>query len=123
MIKRIMVVDDEKQTGIIIKNIFERDGFVVNNETDPETALEKIRKYRPSCVLLDVRMPKMNGIEVLSKIRKFSENLGVIMITAHGSLENAIESRKMGAYDYILKPFELGSIRRIVRGYFEHAFT
>lgn len=112
--KKIMVIDDESGVCDILKRVLEKEKFSVIVSNDPEEAIEAVYKEKPECVLLDIKMPKMDGIDVLSKIKSFDQNIKVIMITGYGNIENAMESMKLGAYDYITKPFDLEFIKNLV---------
>lgn len=112
---KIMVIDDEAEMGDLIRKIFEPEGHEVVSEIDPEKAIELVRKENPDCLLLDIMMPKIDGVEVLSRVRKFNKDLAVVMITAYGSVESAIESMKLKAVDYISKPISAATIKNIVK--------
>ncbi|MCK4311944.1 MAG: sigma-54-dependent Fis family transcriptional regulator [Candidatus Cloacimonetes bacterium] len=103
--KTILVVDDNKNMQIILKNVLSDEGYLITAYGNGRSALTEIEKNIPDLILLDIRLPEMNGIDVLRKIRKIKENLLVIMITAYGDIKTAVEAMKLGAYDYITKPF------------------
>ncbi|SHJ88065.1 sigma-54-dependent transcriptional regulator [Paramaledivibacter caminithermalis] len=106
MRKKILVADDE---GIILKIINEElinEGYEVDTASDGEEASIKIKQKKYDLVILDNKMPKKSGIEVLKEIKDNRPNIVVIMMTAFGTINNAVEAMKLGAYDYITKPFE-----------------
>ncbi|MFB0562707.1 MAG: sigma-54-dependent transcriptional regulator [Candidatus Lokiarchaeia archaeon] len=105
ILPNILVVDDEINVIESFKRLLE-DDYKVLTATNGEEALEKIEKENLDIVLLDIRMPEMDGIEVLRRIREMSENVDVIVVTAVSTMRTAIEAMKLGAYDYITKPFE-----------------
>jgi len=112
---KILIVDDEDSVCSLLRKLFEPEGYEVFTETDALKVLELLKEERPDCVLLDVKMPNMNGIELLAKIKEVDRNIAVIMITGYGNLESAIESMKLGTFDYITKPFDLEFIKGLVR--------
>lgn len=103
--KTIFVVDDNKNMQVILKNILSDEGFQIATYGNGKIALMEIEKNIPDLVLLDIRLPEMNGIDVLKNIMKIDEDLLVIMITAYGDIKTAVTAIKLGAYDYITKPF------------------
>ncbi|MCK4654316.1 MAG: sigma-54-dependent Fis family transcriptional regulator [Candidatus Cloacimonetes bacterium] len=103
--KTILVVDDNKNMQIILKNILSDEGYQITSFGNGKSVLKELEKNIPDLILLDIRLPEMNGIDVLRKIKKIKEGLLVIMITAYGDIKTAVEAMKLGAYDYITKPF------------------
>ncbi|MFH0793715.1 MAG: sigma-54 dependent transcriptional regulator [bacterium] len=101
----VVVMDDEENMCKILTKIFNLEGYHVTTFTRPENGLEYVRRYHPDLVLSDIKMPTMSGMEVLSKIKQEAANIQVIMMTAYGSIEGAIEAMKVGAFDYVTKPF------------------
>lgn len=107
---KILVIDDEKYIGWIIKKSFEpTDNEVFTCETAMEGILE-VEKNNYDIVFLDLRLPDMDGMDVLLELKKLQQDLVVIIITAHGSIDSAIESMKKGAFDYITKPFDVDEL-------------
>jgi two-component system response regulator AtoC len=109
ILPNILVVDDEVNVIESFKQLLE-DDYKVLTATNGEEALEKVEKENLDIVLLDIRMPGMDGIEVLRRIEEMKENVDVIMVTAVNTMKTAIEAMKLGAYDYITKPFELDEV-------------
>jgi len=104
--KKVLVADDE---AIILKVIHQElinEGYEVDIVHDGEEACTKVREKKYDLVILDNKMPKVNGIDVLKKIKKFNPKIVVIMMTAFGTINNAVEAMKFGAYDYLTKPFD-----------------
>jgi two-component system phosphate regulon sensor histidine kinase PhoR len=102
----VLVVDDEKAVRDGFERILNRSGLRVLKAPDGVNALEILEKEKIPIVLLDLKMPGMDGIEVLEHIRKLDESILVIIITGHGTIATAIKAMKQGAYDFISKPFE-----------------
>ena len=97
---RVLVVDDDRSILEYVQTLLERDKFVVKTLSDPTQVEEEIRKgYH--LVILDVMMPKMDGIEVLRRIRKIDSDVAVVIFTGFPSLETAVESMKLDAIDYL----------------------
>ncbi|MEO0239959.1 MAG: sigma-54 dependent transcriptional regulator [candidate division WOR-3 bacterium] len=103
---KVWVLDDNKSFCNLISQFIREKGYEVFSFYDPSDLLEKLKKDSPDFVILDLKLPKINGIEVLRKIKEKDENIKVIVITAFGSIENAIEAIKNGAYYFLTKPFE-----------------
>ena len=112
--KKIMIVDDEQGICDLLNRLFSGKDYDVTTQTEVLKAVEQIKTNRPDCILLDIKMPKMDGIEFLSFVKSIDENIKVIMITGHGNLETAMEAMKLGAYDYITKPFDIEFISNLV---------
>lgn len=103
-----------------LKRVLIKEGFQVLSAENGEEALKVFRKEEPDLVILDLKMPKMNGIEVLRNIKETNPEIPVIMITAHGSTDVAVEAMKIGALDYISKPFDIEELRVIIRKALEY---
>lgn len=108
---KILIVDDEKSIRNSLKETIEDEGYEVDVAEDGPTALALVGKERYSVIFCDIKMPGMDGIEVLDKLMEMGVDSAVVMISAHGDLETAVECIKKGAFDYIAKPFT--SINRI----------
>ena len=104
---KILVVEDSKTQALRAKLLLEGEGYEVEVAGDGEEAIEKVLKWRPDAVLLDINMPKKDGFEVLREIRSREElaNLQVIMLTQYGDVESLSKALELGADDYISKPF------------------
>lgn len=110
----ILIVDDEPDILLVLGEFLSREGFRVVTAGDGEQGLEKIKEMPVDLVLLDMAMPKMNGIETLREIRKVKPEMSVIMITAYRDAEKVVEAFRLGAYDCIFKPFDLKYLRQAV---------
>ena len=103
---RVLVVDDDVSILGVIAEVLEDDGYAVTTASTGEDALECLSGDPFALVMTDIRLPGINGVEVLEQVRKLHPRTNVIIITSHASLETAIDAIKHGAYDYLLKPFE-----------------
>lgn len=112
---RILIIDDEKSIRNTLKEILEYEKYQVEEAKDGEEALELIQKNDYDLALCDIKMPKMDGIEVLDKILEMGKEMQVIMVSAHGSIETAVEATKKGAFDFISKPPDLNRLLVSVR--------
>jgi two-component system nitrogen regulation response regulator NtrX len=117
----ILIIDDEKEICESIKMILEYEEYHVDFSTGTLDGMEKLFANKYSCLLLDIQMPEMNGFEVLKKIKENNSSTPVIIISAHGSIENAIKATKLGAFDFIEKPIDrdkmIISVRNAVEQY------
>jgi DNA-binding NtrC family response regulator len=116
---RILVVDDEDSIRNRCVQLLQRKDYNVRGVNDGEQALFLITKDRFSLVFTDIRMPGLNGIDLLERIKEISPDTEVVMITGYGTVENAVEAIKLGAYDYITKPFDMDKLLKVV----EHVET
>lgn len=99
----ILLVDDEKEYTTILKKIIEKKGYNVETASSGKEAIEKIKKFRFNLVLSDLIMDGMDGIELLTRIKEISSNIEVILVTGYGSIQNAVEAMKKGAFSYFIK--------------------
>lgn len=113
--KTILVVDDEKNMRWALKSALKKDDFTVLEAADGEEGLTVFLEAYPDLVLLDLKMPKMNGMEVMERMLERRPEVPIIMMTAHGSLETAVEAMRLGALDYITKPFDLTALQLQIR--------
>lgn len=107
MIKRILIADDEKNMRWAIKKALEGEAFDIYEASNGKEALDLFKEVDPHLVIMDLRMPEMDGITTLTKMKEVKEATPIIMITAHGTMESAVEAMKLGALDYISKPFDI----------------
>jgi DNA-binding response OmpR family regulator len=111
---RLLIVDDEGAVLEVLTEYFASQGYTVETATSGTEALEAVRRAPPDLVLLDIRMPGMDGIEVLRQLREMEPRLAVIMVTANEDVALARETLKMGAFDYVSKPFDFRYLDRAV---------
>jgi DNA-binding NtrC family response regulator len=113
--KVILVVEDEKPLRIALCNVLQDEGFQVLEAEDGKIALELMRDNRPNLIITDLKMPKVDGMKLLKRIKEMDHELPVIVITAYGTSSTAIDAMKHGAYDYITKPFDLDVVLLTVK--------
>ena len=116
---KILIIDDERFIRASLKEILEYEKFEVSEAQDGEEGLQKIKDEEFDVVLCDVKMPKMDGIEVLDQAKALEKSPQFIMISAHGSIETAVEATKKGAFDFIPKPPDLNRLLLTVRNALE----
>jgi two-component system NtrC family response regulator len=102
----VLIVDDEKNYPLILRAVLEEEGFEALTAYSGEEALTVLKNSDVDLVLTDMKMPSLDGIELLERIKEKDPELPVIMMTAHGTVEKAVEAMQKGAYNYILKPFD-----------------
>ena len=112
--KKILIVDDEEDIRELLRDFFTNKGFTILEAGDGPEALEIVQKEIPAVVLLDVQMPEMSGIEVLKRIKQKFPQIGVVMATAISDEGTTREAIRLGAYSYILKPFDLSYLEMVV---------
>jgi len=116
---KILVVDDERSMREFLGIMLAKEGYGVTQCPDGETALRQVEEDIFDLVIMDIRMPKMDGIAVLERIKEITPETIVIMITAFASTDTAVRAMKKGAYDYITKPFKIDEIKLIIRNALE----
>ena len=112
---KILAIDDEKNIRHLIQSEFTLEGFDVQTADSGEEGLERFSQENFDMVLLDLRLPKMDGIETLKKLKQKSSSTEVIMITGHGEIGSAVASIKLGARDYVTKPFKLDELLTLAK--------
>ncbi|HEU4327652.1 MAG TPA: sigma-54 dependent transcriptional regulator [Roseiflexaceae bacterium] len=119
--ERILIADDEADLRSLLTDLLAEEGYTVESVASGSEVLNKLTADPGySLLLLDLMMPGMSGLEVLEKLRADSNDVPVIMVTAHGTSTNAIRAMQIGAYDYLQKPFDLEEVLIVVRRLFEH---
>jgi nitrogen regulation protein NR(I) len=111
----ILIIDDDDQLRNSFKKLLSEEGYMVDGAPSGEAGLNIIKKEVPDLVVLDMRLPGMNGLETFRAIHKIEPKLPVIIMTAFGTTETAIEATKLGAFDYILKPFDIPDMLSLVK--------
>ena len=116
---KILIIDDERSIRNTLQEILEYEKFEIDTAVDGLEGLEKIKISPYDVILCDIKMPKMDGIEVLENIFKIREDATVVMITGHGTIETAVEAIKKGAFDFISKPLDLNRLLITIRNAME----
>jgi len=111
---RVLVVDDEADAVELLQEFLREKGYEVLTASNGEEALQKVKEERPHAILLDIRMPKMNGLEVLRRVREIDHEVGVIMVTAINEEETGQQALQSGAFDYITKPLDFAYLERVL---------
>lgn len=117
----VLIADDEKSIRKTLREILEYESYKIDEAEDGAKAFEMLRDGDYDCALLDIKMPKMDGLEVLDKLQGTDCDTPIIMISGHGSVENAVEATKKGAYDFISKPPDLNRLLITVRNAMDKA--
>jgi two-component system, NtrC family, response regulator AtoC len=112
---RILVCDDDAGMRESLEAVLTDDGYEVCTAADGAGALARLHKQQFKVMLLDLRMPDANGIELLSRIKQLAPDTAVIIMTAYGTIKNAVEAVRQGAFDFITKPFELEDVRSTIK--------
>jgi len=116
---KILVVDDEDSIRNRCIQLLQKKAYHVRGVKDGDQALSMLKKHNFSLVIADIRMPGLNGIDLLERIKEMNPDTEVVMITGYGTIENAVKAMKLGAYDYITKPFDMDRLLKVV----EHVET
>ena len=111
---RILIVDDDKAILEYMQLLLEKDGFQVKALTDPTLVEEEVKVGGYHLLILDLMMPKMDGIETLKRVRKLDSDIAVVIYTGYPNLETAVASMKLDAVDYIKKPFNVDEFRDVI---------
>ncbi len=111
----ILIVDDERRVRESIRTILQDEGFSVIEAADGREGLGKAAADKPDCVLLDIWMPGMDGIEVLTSLKQVDPDLPVIIMSGHGTIETAVKAAKLGAYDFLEKPLSIDKLILVLR--------
>src|ERR687894_3208404 len=107
----VLIVDDERTLARAIRTFMSEAGYEAEVAGDAETALALVESLRPDVVFADVRLPGMSGIDLLRRIREFDAAIPVIIMSAYGTIEGAVEAVKLGAFDYLKKPVDLEELK------------
>ncbi len=111
----ILVVDDEKQICDLFQDFLTREGYQVFTATNGVEAISLGTQNSFDLALVDIKMPGMDGIEAFCELKKVKKDMEVIILTGYGTLKTAKEAMRLGAYDYLTKPFDLGLVKNIIR--------
>ena len=117
--KKILIVDDNKSALRVLKAILEEDSYIVYTESSPVKALETVEKNEFGVILLDLKMPEMDGMELYKKIRQIDKKASVIIMTAYGNIESAVDAMKLGVENYLQKPLNFDELKITIAKMFE----
>ncbi len=112
--EKVLIIDDEKDVHYSFSRIFENAGYHLLAATNGDDGVKILQKEKPALVLMDIRMGTTNGLDTLQQIRKFDTRIPVIMMTAYGTTQTAIQAMKLGAFDYVLKPFDIPILKNLI---------
>src|SRR6185295_7971936 len=110
---KLLLIDDEADVQYSFQRIFDSPEIELTTASSGEEGLKILPKFKPDLVLMDIRMGGMSGLETLRRIREIDSRQLVILMTAYGTTQMAIEAMKLGAYDYLLKPFDVPKLKDI----------
>ncbi|MDZ7413582.1 MAG: response regulator, partial [candidate division KSB1 bacterium] len=116
----ILLVDDEAIVRESLSAWLEDEGFVVYAAGSGEEALGLLAKAKPDVAVIDIKMPGMDGLTLLKRLRELDDRLPVVMMTAHATVESAVRSMRDGAYDYVMKPFPPEKLTNLIRHIVSH---
>lgn len=117
--KSILIVDDQPGIRLLLEELFRRENYETKVAVNGLEALQKVEQQRPDCVLLDMKMPGMDGIDVLKRLKSSWPDLPVIMMTAYDETQLTEEALEVGAMRYFTKPFDIFEVRDAVHAIFE----
>ena len=120
MNEKILIVDDELQIRTILKLVLKEEGYLPRSADNGYKAIQLVHEFRPDLILMDQKMPGIDGIDTMTRIREQYPEQTIIIITAHGAISLAVEAIKKGAYDYIEKPFDNDKLLILIRRALEH---
>ena len=112
---KLLIIDDEPDLCAIFQRIFQEEGHSVATATTGQEGIAKSRADQPDLIFLDLKMPSMDGITCLKRLRMVSKVSKIVVLTGYGTLKTAKEAMRLGAYDYTAKPFDLDLIRELIQ--------
>ena len=115
MKEKILIVDDQFGIRILLNEVFQKEGYQTFQAANGMQALDHLKKNNPDLVLLDMKIPGMDGIEILKRMKALNPDIRVIIMTAYGELDMIQEAKDLGAITHFAKPFDIDDIRAAVR--------
>ncbi|QFT90960.1 Sporulation initiation phosphotransferase F [Bacillus sp. THAF10] len=113
--QKLLIVDDQYGIRILLNEVFQKEGYQTFQAANGYQALDIVEKHSPDLVLLDMKIPGMDGIEILKRLKAINSDIQVIIMTAYGELDMIQESKDLGAITHFAKPFDIDEIREAVR--------
>lgn len=117
---KILIVDDQFGIRILLNEVFQKEGYKTFQAANGNQALEIVTRESPNLVLLDMKIPGMDGIEILKRMKKLNQDIRVIIMTAYGELDMIQEAKDLGALTHFAKPFDIDDLREAVKKYINH---
>lgn len=118
--KKILIVDDEIEMAKELKNILEMEDYEISHAVDGQEAIEKFSREDIGLVLLDIKMPKLGGLEAFRKMKEINSSIPVIVMTGSFARKSAIQAVKEGAVEAISKPFDVVNLMKLIKKYFKN---
>nr|WP_088042018.1 response regulator [Bacillus sp. EAC] len=112
---KLLIVDDQYGIRLLLHEIFKKEGYEVFQAANGFQAIDIVIKDCPDLVILDMKIPGMDGVEILKRIKEINKEIKVILMTAYGELDIIEEAKKLGALRYFPKPFDIDEIKKVVR--------
>ena len=112
--EKVLIVEDEEYERTGLAELLLGWGYRAETAKDGQEGLEKISQWSPSIVVTDLKMPRMGGLELLERISSEANTIAVIVVTAQGTIDSAVQAMRVGAYDYITKPIDTARLRTIL---------
>ncbi len=113
--KKLLIVDDQFGIRILLNEVFQKEGYKIFQASNGKQALDIVKMRRPDLVLLDIKIPGIDGIEILKRMKKIVPDIKVIIMTAYGELNMIEEAMELGAITYFAKPFDIEEMRDTVK--------
>src|ERR1700746_1683441 len=113
--EKVLIVEDEENERTGLAELVSAWGYKAETAKDGAEGLEKVSNWAPSIVVTDLKMPRMGGLELLEKLSNEAQTMAVVVVTAQGTIESAVQAMRMGAYDYITKPIDTDRLRTILQ--------
>jgi two-component system, response regulator, stage 0 sporulation protein F len=115
MSEKILIVDDQYGIRILLNEVFQKEGYTTYQAANGYQAIDIVEKHSPDLVLLDMKIPGMDGIEILKRLKAINQEIRVIIMTAYGELDMIQEAKDLGAITHFAKPFDIDEIREAVK--------
>ncbi|MGO4889127.1 response regulator [Anaerobacillus sp. MEB173] len=115
MSKKILIVDDQYGIRVLLNEIFQKDGYTTFQAANGVQALTTVENDMPDLVILDMKIPGMDGLEILKRLKEINKDIQVIMMTAYGELDMINEAMDLGAVTHFAKPFDIDEVRDVVK--------